>query len=115
MARAPLWYVTATWAGDAAQPLVLRSGLLRLTQERPFLSALRFTTTSAQVEYWDEGASLDAVARLAARLWDDHRASCGLPDWELVALEVVSREERSTGGSGPHPLANAQELDPLSL
>ena len=112
---APLWYVSATWSGEAVAPLLLRSSLLSLTEERPFLSALRFTATTVQLEYWDEGATLDQVAHLAVRLWSDHQRSCSLPAWDLVALDVVAQSEHLAGKAGPPVLANSQDLNPLGL
>ncbi len=30
---------------------------------------------------------------MALRVWPDHRQSAALPPWEVVALEVVARDE----------------------
>jgi hypothetical protein len=94
-------------AGDAVEPLLVRSGLTRLAQEHPFLQSSGYTAEHAEVSYWDEGDSLLDVASLALRLWDEHRASAGLPSWEVVGLEVVEksvRERREMVSTAGNPL-----------
>lgn len=86
-----LWHVTVTVAGDAVAPLLVRSALNRLTEERPFIDSVGFTGEGATLTYWDEGDSLLDVASLGLRLWDEHRDSAGLPSWEVVGLEVVEK------------------------
>ncbi len=86
-----LWYVAVTVAGEAVEPLLVRSALARLAEERPFIDQVEFTNESAQLCYWDEGESLLDVASLALRLWVEHRESAGLPSWEVVGLEVVEK------------------------
>lgn len=96
------WHVTVTVAGGAVEPLLVRSALTRLAQERPFLESADFTAESAQVSYWDEGSSLLDVASLALRLWAEHRDSAGLPSWEVVGLEVAEKplhEGRNAAGA----------------
>lgn len=101
-----LWHVTLTVAGDPVEPMLLRAALARLREERPFIDTLEFTGSSAELQYWDEGAAMLDVASLALRLWAEHRESAGLPCWQIVGLEVVEksvRESRSlarTGGLG---------------
>lgn len=89
-----LWHVTLTVAGDPVEPMLVRAALSRLREERPFLDTLEFTGTSAELQYWDEGAAMLDVASLALRLWAEHRESAGLPCWEIVGLEVVGKSVR---------------------
>ena len=95
---ARLWHVTVTVSGSAMEPLLVRGALQRLSEQRPFLSGLRFGSDRAEISYWDEADSLVDVASLALRLWNEHRESANLPNWEVVGLEVVEREVRSTRG-----------------
>jgi hypothetical protein len=94
------WHVRVTVAGDAVEPLLVRSALQRLSEERPFLESVSFTGSSAQLEFWDQGDSMLDVASLALRLWNEHRDSAGLPRWEVVGLEVVEKTVKETGGGG---------------
>jgi hypothetical protein len=89
-----LWHVTITVAGDAVEPLIVRSALARLSEQRPFIDSVAFTGESAELQFWDEGDSMLDVASLALRLWSEHRESAGLPSWEVVGLEVVEKELR---------------------
>ena len=86
-----LWHVTVTVAGEAMEPLIVRGALQRLSEERPFLSSLRFAADRAEVSFWDEGPTIVDVGSLALRLWIEHRDSARLPDWEVVGLEIVER------------------------
>jgi hypothetical protein len=95
---ARLWHVTVTVSGPAMEPLLVRGALQRLSEQRPFLSALRFTSDRAEITYWDEADTLVDVASLALRLWNEYRESANLPSWEVVGLEVVERDVRSTRG-----------------
>lgn len=101
-----LWHVTVTVTGDPVEPLLVRSALNRLTEERPFIGPVGFTGQGASVSYWDEGDSMLDVASLALRMWDEHRTSAGLPSWEVVGLEVVEKsvhDARSRPGFGSAP------------
>jgi hypothetical protein len=71
--------------------MLVRAGLLRLSEERPFLDSVRFARDAAEIQFWDEGTSMIDVASLALRLWDEHRESSRLPHWEVVGLEVVEQ------------------------
>ncbi len=110
-----LWHVTVTVAGEPVEPMLVRSALTRLAEERPFMDSTGCTAESAEVTYWDEGDSLLDVASIALRLWAEHRDSAGLPLWEVVGLEVVEKsvhDARTYGGpasirtssSSPFPL-----------
>ena len=74
------------------EPLIVRAALQRLNEQRPFLSALRFSADRAEISYWDEADTLVDAASLALRLWNEYRESANLPIWEVVGLEVVERE-----------------------
>ena len=65
--------------------LIVRGALQRLTQQRPFLSGIRFNADHAEISYWDEADTLVDAASLALRLWNEHRESAKLPTWEVVA------------------------------
>ena len=83
------WHITVTVAGAAMEPALVRAALLRLSEERPFMSSMRYAGDRAEVAFWDEGESMLDVASLALRLWSEHRVSANLPAWEVVGLEVL--------------------------
>ena len=106
-AQGRLWHVTVTLAGDPVEPLLVRSALARLTEQRPFIDSVSFTGTSAELQFWDEGDGMLDVASLALRLWAEYRESAGLPSWEVVGLEVVEksvRDGRNGGRGGSRPV-----------
>ena len=86
------WHVTLSVAGDGVDPPELRAGLERLSEERPFLLAARYTADRAEIRYWEEASCLDDAAALALRLWGEHRRSAALPAWRVTGLEVLDRE-----------------------
>lgn len=86
-----LWHVTVTFAGEPTDASLLRSGLERLSHERPFLVSARFAADRVEIRYWDEAEDVDDAAAMALRLWADHRESAGLPPWRAVGLEVLER------------------------
>ena len=95
-----LWHVTVTVAGDPVEPLLVRSALARLSEQRPFIDSVSFTGGSAELQFWDEGDSMLDVASLALRLWSEHRESAGLPSWEVIGLEVVEKSLRDRRAEG---------------
>jgi hypothetical protein len=109
------WHVTVTVAREPVEPLLMRSALLRFSEERPFLESMRFTSSGAEIKFWDEGESMIDVASLALRVWNEHRDSAGLPRWEVVGLEVVERTIHHNRGDGREVLTGSQELRPLSF
>jgi len=116
-AREPvLWHVTVTFAGEATDPSLLRSGLERLSHERPFLVSARFAADRVEIRYWDEAEDVDDAAAMALRLWTDHRESAGLPAWRAVGLEVLDRgtvHERGERNSLIPPPLVLGEVRPL--
>lgn len=89
-----LWHVTLTMAGEPVEPLLVRSAINRLREERPFIESARSTGTGAELRFWEEGESMLDVASLALRMWTEHRSSAGLPPWEIVGLEIIEKSAR---------------------
>ncbi len=106
-ARGSMWHVTVTVAGTAVPDIEIRQGLERLEHEHPFLLAGRYATDRAEVRYWEEAPDAASVALLALQLWDEHRGSAALPDWQVVGVEVVDREtfHRRVVSGGGHRFA----------
>ncbi len=88
---AAMWHVTLTVAGEGVEPSVIRTALEQLSHEHPFLLNGRYAADRAEVSYWEEAVDVADAAILALRLWETHRASAGLPAWDVVGLEVVDR------------------------
>jgi hypothetical protein len=93
------WHVTLTLSGDAVEPLIVRAAMQRLIEERQFLDSVDSTGSSVEIQFWDEGESMLDVASLAMRLWNEHRDSAKLPNWEVVGLEVVEKDLRDRRSS----------------
>jgi hypothetical protein len=93
------WHVTLTLSGEPAEPLIVRGAMQRLSDERQFLDSVTATRNSVEIQFWDEGESMLDVASLAMRLWNEHRDSAKLPDWEVVGLEIVEKDLRDRRGS----------------
>ena len=87
-----LWFVTVTVAGEVVEAQAIRAGLERLSHEHPFLLSGRYAADRAEVRYWEEGPDAQSVLDLAVSLGGEHRTSAGLPDWEVVGVEVIDRE-----------------------
>ena len=101
MQVARLWHVTLTVAGEKVEPLIVRSALCRLSDQRPFLHSLKYAAGRAEIQYWEEAHSLLDASSLALRVWNEHRESANLPPWEVVGLEVLEktvRESRTSVG-----------------
>jgi hypothetical protein len=92
------WHVVLTLTGGSVEPLISRGAKTRLSAERPFLDSLEVGSDTAEIQYWDQGESMLDVASLAMRLWNEHRESANLPDWEVVGLEVVEKSLRDRRG-----------------
>ena len=93
------WHVTLTLSGESAEPLIVRGAMQRLNDERQFLDSVISTGHSVEIQFWDEGENMLDVASLAMRLWNEHRESARLPDWEVVGLEVVEKDLRDRRSS----------------
>ncbi len=89
------WHVTLTLSGDPVEPLLLRAAVQRLVEERPFLDSVNPSGDSVEIQFWDQGENMLDIASLAMRLWNEHRDSARLPDWEVIGLEIVERNLRS--------------------
>jgi hypothetical protein len=87
-----MWNVTVTVCGASIPEAQIRASLERLAHEHPFLLACRYATDRAEVRYWDEARDVGEALDLASGLWDLHRLSAGLPEWEVVGIEVVDQE-----------------------
>lgn len=101
-----LWHVTVTFAGAAVDPDLLAEQLTRLAEQRPVLGSARYAPQRVELRYWEEAADLQDAAALALRLFTDHRGSTGLPDWQVVALEVLdhaSLRDREAAAAAPLP------------
>ena len=106
--QGPLWHVTVTVSGIGVPEPEIRAGLERLGHEHPFLLAGRYAVDRAEVRYWEEAPDAASVTGLALRLWEEHRISAGLPDWQVVGVEVVDRatfHRRVVGGHRMAPVA----------
>ncbi len=86
-----MWHVILTVAGGEVGAEVIRGGLERLSHEHPFLLNGRYAADRAEVSYWEEAGDVADAAILALRLWETHRATAGLPAWDVVGLEVVDQ------------------------
>jgi hypothetical protein len=111
-----MWHVTLTVAGDPIPDGDIRGGLEQLARERPFLLTGRYAPDRAEVRYWEEAPFLEDAAALALRLWSEHRGTAGLPQWEIVGLEVIEREvfhQRGMSGELDVRLASAGAVRPF--
>lgn len=103
--EARLWHVTVTVAGAEHDPDVVRAAMARLSEERPFLHSLRYSSDHAEIRYWEEAYDMLDAASLALRVWNEHRKTAGLPRWEVVGLEVLEREAFQRRGAEAAPVA----------
>ena len=78
------------------EPLIVRSAMQRLNEERPFLDSVISNGKSVEIQFWDQGENMLDIASLAMRLWNEHRESARLPNWEVVGLEIVEKDLRET-------------------
>ena len=99
---ARMWHVTLTVEGSPVTDRDIRTALERLSDEHPFLLAGRYAPSRAEVCYWDEAADAATAMSLAARLWSEHRVSAGLPDWQVVGVEVIDQGNFHRRGQMTH-------------
>ena len=107
-----LWHVCLTVSGDAMEPLIVRTALSRLRDQRQFLHSLKYDSDRAEIQYWEEAECLLDASSLALRVWNEYRDSAGLPRWEVVGLEVIERmifQERGAGSAVVDP----QDVTPV--
>jgi hypothetical protein len=90
---AGLWHVTLTLAGDEQPADEVLAALERLANERPFFLAGRYAGGRVELRYWEEAPDCTDACAMALRMWFDHRDSAKLPAWQVVALEVIARDE----------------------
>jgi len=109
---ARLWHVSVTVAGAAHEASVVRDAMLRLAEERPFLHSLRYGPDRAEIRYWEEAFDMLDAASLALRVWNEHRATAGLPRWEVVGLEVLEREAFYRRGGDRAPAIGLHQPSP---
>jgi hypothetical protein len=88
-----MWHVALSVGGDPQDPALVLAALERLADERPFLLAGRYDEERAEVCYWEEAEDCTDACALALRLWGEHRQSAGLPDWHVLGLAVLARDE----------------------
>ncbi|MGZ4436782.1 MAG: hypothetical protein ACXVWU_09025 [Nocardioides sp.] len=108
-----LWHVTVTVAGEEMEPLIVRSALRRLSEQRPFLHSLKFAAGRAEIQYWEEAESLLDASSLGLRVWNEHRESAGLPRWEVVGLEVLERAVYLSRGMEYSVIVDLHDVTPL--
>ena len=108
-----LWHVTVTVAGEPLEPLLVRNALRRLNEQRPFLHSLKYAGSLAALQYWEEAESLLDASSLALRVWSEHRDSAGLPQWEVVGLEVLERSVYLSRGVECATFVDLLDVTPL--
>ncbi|RYU12219.1 hypothetical protein ETU37_09315 [Nocardioides iriomotensis] len=108
-----LWHVTITVAGEPLEPLIVRNGLRRLADQRPFLHSLKYAAGRAEIQYWEQADSLLDASSLALRVWNEHREPAGLPRWEVVGLEVLERSVYLSRGMEYSVIVDLQDVTPL--
>lgn len=101
-----LWHVTLTLGGERQDARDVRASLERLMAEHPFTTSVRYGERRAEIQYWEESGDLVDAASLALRLWREHRQSAGLPDWQVIGLEVLDRDTYQRR-DGTRPMAAA--------
>lgn len=86
-----LWHVRLILSGAVTDTDELVSALTRLSEASPFLGSIRYARDRVVICYWDEAETAEDAAAMALRVWPDNRR-CGLPEWDVVGLEVLERE-----------------------
>ena len=85
------WHVTLTIGGYAYDPCLVKAALTRLGDQHAFLLSMRYAASRAEIQYWEEAEEMLDAAAMALRVWHEHRATAGLPRWEVVGLEILER------------------------
>ena len=110
-----LWYIRVTFGGAPVPDAQLARALRRLTDANPVGMAVRYAVDRAEVSYWDEAPDAEDAAAMALRVWHEHRTKLGLPDWQVVALEVYDRDtwhSRQAPGSAVSLTSSVTRLHP---
>jgi hypothetical protein len=111
--RIRLWHVVVTVAGEPLEPLMVRAALGRLIEHQPFLHSIKYAGDRAEIQYWEEADSLLDAASLALRIWDQHRQVAGLPQWEVVGLEVLERHVLKSRSQPDSALSDLRDVTPV--
>jgi hypothetical protein len=83
-----------------------------LNEQQPFLHSLRYSTSRAEIRYWEEAETLVDASSLALRVWNEHRDPAGLPRWEVVGLEVLERQLFLARGVEHTTVADLHDVTP---
>ena len=108
-----LWHVTLTVAGEPLEPLIVRNGLRRLADQRPFLHSLKYAAGRAPIQDWEEPDTHQHASARPLRVWSEHREPAGLPRWEVVGLEVLERSVYLSRGMDYSVIVDLQDVTPL--
>lgn len=107
------WHVTVTVSGDEHAVDEVREAMRRLGDQHAFLHSMRYASDHAEIAYWEQAPEMLDAAAMALRVWSEHRASAGLPAWEVVGLEVLERETLQRRGHGERgPVVGLHRPDP---
>lgn len=107
------WHVTVTVSGDQVEPAIVRNALQRLSDQRPFLHSMNYASSRAEIRYWEEAETLLDAASLALRVWNEYRHSAGLPEWEVVGLEVLEHSVFARRTASPAVITDMLDVTPL--
>lgn len=104
-----LWHVTVLMQGRPEPLPQLHRALVEMCAMDPMNLAVRYREDRAELQFWDEGPEVAAVADAAARLWGSLRDAAGLPAWTAVGLDVrqqqVWREQEPAAAVAPGSVA----------
>jgi len=99
-----MWHVTLIVSGAPASLELLRLALEKLCALDPQNMGARYSSDRAELQFWDQGVDVAHVAASAADLWRSSQRDTGLPDWAVVALEVMDRDHWRVHTPGVHPV-----------
>jgi len=86
-----MWHVTVTVSGTPTSAEQVRRPLERLNIQHPFLLGAPSSGERAEIRYWEEARDMDTAAQAASAMWADNAVNARLPDWDVVALQVLDR------------------------
>ncbi|MGA1146387.1 MAG: hypothetical protein ACO3YU_05260 [Candidatus Nanopelagicales bacterium] len=87
-----MWHVTLTVAGRQLATDDVFDAFPRMSHLHPFLLEARYASDRAELRYWEEAEDMAAASAVASRMWRQLESSAGLPDWEVVGLQVLDRQ-----------------------